>query len=136
MPWFAAVMSRATQTQTFAFIVPANTYVLSNASAGGNIPGAQFCYGAPGFSAVAGDVVYIGEVYLQAGALQTDVYVPPAPFGLRIETEGLEAARGLLQQTPDIATRLRKADFQNGHTRACVPGLGTYGIDIPGAPWR
>jgi hypothetical protein len=99
------------------FVVPPGRWILAG------IGGVNFCMGAPVFDVKEGEAVY-------AGSFLTGDETAYAP------DMSLDGAKAALAGTPEIAGRLKPAQYMNGAKFWCGLALAhrLYTLDIPGAP--
>jgi hypothetical protein len=125
------------ETRDFLFVVPEGTYFLKGAWVGWPVQAVEFCLGTPAFSLGAGEVVHAGVFTLRPGGdrVSPSTVMAPPNLQLRLDAPDLDAARTRLSAAPEVAARLREANWQNGFVAGCPKSVGRpiYGFDIPGA---
>lgn len=118
------------------FVAPAGTYALSGVGQGYYIRSTFFCYETIAFTAHAGDVVHMGAYTVETEPSGTHPLAPTPRQRLRIDLPPLDGARDDLAQSPDLAARMKLADYVNNFPHACpeTVGIAAYGLDMPGSP--
>lgn len=106
--------------QTVVAVVPPGHWRLSGfVGPGGYIT--SFCMGAPSFEVAEGDVVFAGSFAFGATGERLDMTLDPA--------------RAALANAPNLAARLRSADYRNGETFECGAASNFYTYEIADAPF-
>lgn len=100
---------------TFAFAVPPGKWRLTGHR------GIDLCMGAPSFEVAAGEVVFLGTFDFRA-----DPFTP---------VMDLEPARAMLNDKPDLTSRLRPAGWVNGSTSFCRAWY-LYAVEFAGFPFE
>lgn len=84
----------------------------------------KLCLGAPFFEAKAGDVIYAGAFDMRTSALSPDMNLAPA--------------QAHLNGSGDLLSKLKPAQWQNGHAVSCdgpFTLLPIYALEFPDAPY-
>jgi hypothetical protein len=124
---------------TYAFVAPAGTYTLTGVWTGNPDHGLRFCLGSIATQVEPGEVVHLGAFTVRPGDNRTSSAMLPtieADIQVRVDPPDLTAARDRLQNSPDLAARLRIASWRNGLLVACssTARIPMYGFDVPDAP--
>lgn len=81
----------------------------------------DYCMGAPGFDAKAGDVIFLGSIDFSGEPLTPDLDLAPA--------------QSFLASFPNLARQLRPASWLNGDTWPCRADH-VYALEFPGLPYQ
>jgi hypothetical protein len=123
----------------FVFVVPAGSYSLGLAGAGGYESATLFCFGTIAFQVRPGEVLDLGAFTVQPGAQSVHPLAPAPRLRLRIDRPPIEAAQAAVASSHDLAGKMKAALFRNDFPHQCPAhgGFAVYGFQLPGAPsWR